>query len=761
MIGVDTTDVEAIAKFLPQLGIGRHKVKFNPQNLTGLTCLVQIGGHEVRTNHCYVQREGSIPVIQILDPASCRTEPINKFWIITGLRKALYIDQFGDVEATLETKIRPSLADVKYHLTRAGFQEGFVSLDLEVDITTHEITVFGVSYRILGNLISMSIPLSSENAPYWSEEEEAEIWLLIANLMSSPNPKVFQNFIFDTMYLRKYGIEAKGRIYDTMILNHWIEPELPKSLADLGRLWLTCDVWKGRDNWASNESLWLYNAKDAGYTLLILERQIERLKTENRIDFVENQLVPLSSEVLSVCSRGWNLDTNALGKVRTEFSTALVAVQQVLMAFTSDLLRPKVTYVERKGKPKIGVDYYRCVVSDSKRYERQELPEGLRKLTEIGVPVFEKKTEERTFNPLSPLHVKDILRSCGVIIPIKDGAESSNEDSLLKLIERKNVPLDVKDRFLKPLLDYRGLAKMISTYCDVLVDLDGVCRFSINIAGTVTSRFSSKQTPWETGFNAQNIPKSFRKVVIPFGQAGSNCIINLDFKQADPHMVAWLSGENEMLKILTDPKGDLHAHTASKIFGYDITQRPNYKESFERKLGKACNNGLNYGMQVNKFIETCRKQGLSLDNETAQKAYEGYFKAYPGIRKWQDSVRQQITQTRTLITPFGRKRYFFGYLDEKMINNALAYIPPTTVSDALNGLWLKFCQVNDDKNTTIIGQCHDSLTLEAPVTKVDEICSLLYALAKTVTFNVNGQTCNFPTDLEFGSNWGELKKWLP
>jgi len=753
VIGIDTYDENEISKFLPQLGIGRHKVAFNPRTLDNISVYVQIGGHDVRTNHCYVQHEGRVPVIQVLDPKTCYAEPINRFWIKCGLSKALYIDKHGDIETKINTTIRPNFEQVLSHFTLALGHP--VSVDLEIDMSTHEIIVVGFAYKIGDEVHAISIPFLNEGENYWTEAQEIEIWRFLAALLSDVGTtKIFQNFIFDTMYLARYGFTIRGKIYDTMIVNHWIDPELPKSLADLGRLYLTCDVWKGRDNWSSNESLWLYNAKDAGYTLLILERQIERLTKENRINFLEKQLVPLANEVLAICSRCWRLDAPNLASFRASLEAEAMVLRETLKTFASDLVRPKVTYIQRKGKPKPGIGYFRKL-PDSEGYERQALPEGLKQLKLLPFPLYEQKVEERPFNPLSPLHIKEVLRAVGVTIPLTKGAESSNENTLLKLLERKSVPQEIKDNFLSPLLEYRGLMKLISTYYDVALDQDGLCRFSINIAGTVTSRFSSKQTPWETGFNAQNIPKSFRKVVLPHNQ--DNVIINLDFKQADPHMVAWLSGEEQMLAILNDPKGDLHAHTASKIFGYDITKQEGYKDSFERKLGKACNNGLNYGMQVFKFIETCRKQGLTLDYDTATKAYDAYFKAYPLIRIWQETIRNQIIQTRTLTTPHGRRRFFYGHMNDKLINDALAYIPPTTVSDALNDLWLRFA--NYRTSAIIIGQCHDSLTFECPVTKVDETCLLLHNVAKTVTFKVKERICNFPIDLEVGPSWGQLTKW--
>jgi DNA polymerase I-like protein with 3'-5' exonuclease and polymerase domains len=225
-------------------------------------------------------------------------------------------------------------------------------------------------------------------------------------------------------------------------------------------------------------------------------------------------------------------------------------------------------------------------------------------------------------------------------------------------------------------------------------------------------------------------------------------------------MVAWLSGCDQMLKILTDPQGDLHAHTASGIFGFDITTLTDYKDSKERKLGKECNNGLNYGMQPKRFIESCRKKGLNLTPAEAQAAYVGYFNLYPAIKEWQDGIRVQINRTRCLETPFKRKRYFYGYINEKLYNDAFSYIPPTTVADALNVGWLRLEESRGTLQFEVLAQVHDSLVLQCPAEEVDATCQLMVQSYRGVRFDVGKyKDCCLPIDIEIGRSWGELKPW--
>lgn len=742
---------DEILKFLPQLGISRSQVAFNPPSTKQLTCLVSVGGSEVRNNHCYVQLEGGIPFIQCLDPATLAKEPQNRPFIFCALSTAIEIDRNGYTPPAVDILIRPTPEQMMAFAK--SFQEldldTKLSVDIECDHDTHEITVFGFAYQNAGTVHAISIPLLSEQLDYWPEEQETFVWKFVAHLLGTSNPKVFQNFIFDTMMLSYYGVQTRGRIYDTMIAAHLIDPELPKDLASLGRLYLTSEIWKGRDNWASNESLWNYNAKDAAYTLLILNNQMEKMEYDKTLQFFETQLVPLSSVVLQVCERGWVLDADALAAYKTQLNGKTRTLFENLQSFAKDLIRPKITYIARKGPVKAGAKYFiQSPSSDNqagKQYDPLEIPTGTKKLSELPYIVYEQKVEAREFNPLSHICIKDVLSALDIRIPVKDSRETVGELALLKIQEKHNLP------FLDDLMEYRGVAKMLSTYCEATPDFDGRYRFSIKIPGTVEARFSSAQTPWGTGFNSQNIPKdkAFRRLIVPLGsRGGDRYIVNMDFKQADPHMVAWLSGEKKMLEILRT--GDLHQYTADNIGG-------------SRQLGKNCNNGLNYGMQVGKFIETCAKQGLTLSFQEAQRAYNAYFKLYPGIRSWQNSVRQQIIQTRTLTTPFGRKRNFYGFLNEKMFNNALSYVPPTTVADALNAGWLIFDRARRERgiDADVLGQCHDSLMLQVVKADLDRVCELLIQSYAQVVFTVNGQQCNLPVSIEYGPSWGELSEWHP
>jgi DNA polymerase I-like protein with 3'-5' exonuclease and polymerase domains len=706
-------------------------------------------------------------MIQVLDPKTVYREPVNRTWICCGLDKARRIDTGESTEELVDLNITPTLEQVRAFTPG----EAMLAIDIECIMQTGELTCIGFAYRAGEKVETLTIPLMVGRYDYWSENDELVVWDKIAELLGSANPKLFQNFIFDTMMLSRLGIQTNGRIYDTMTLQHLISPELKKGLTELGRLYLMCDVWKDIKSWESNETLWKYNARDTFRTLLIHEKQQEALN-ENKRNLYENQLVPLSTEVLRMCERGWDVDFEVIKEMQTSYEAKASALFHDLRDFATDLIRPKITFKFCKQKIKDGATYCRGVGRPTKQkfkknskgeevlddvafssYQEVLLPEEIKSLKEVPYPVFEKVTTEVEFNPKSPDQVKDVLRGLGIKVPIRKGKECTDDLALKRLADKyPEYP------FFNNILEYRKTTKIVDTYCSVKVDPDKKLRFSITIPGTKGSRFSSNKTPWGTGLQAQNLPRNFRQIVTC---GKDELLLSADFKQADPHMVAWLSGCESMLKQLKE--GDLHCYTASFLYNKDVTKAMKK----ERQDGKMCNNAFNYGMQTKTYMNNARKKGRVMTWDEAQHHYETYHNIYPEVKKvWWAEVKEQILRTRTLTTPFGRDRYFYDHMSDeyslaKMMNQALSYVPQTHVSDALNKGNLIFLDAIGRLGIEChwIQQGHDGNVWVVKEKDLEDIIPILQDSYKSVIFNIKGRECCFPIDIEYGKNWMEMTEW--
>lgn len=792
-VGFDLNDIEVVTE----------------KNIKDCALIIEFGGKGVRPNHCYVKQwHGSNlalikPCIQVLDPSTVRTQPFNHYWIVRGLEKAKEIYTSGKIphkEPVLH--LRPKMCEIEEFIKKAS--STISAFDIECDIVTKEPTMFGIAYRDGDDIHAMCIPLleSIVHKPVnlWMPSDEAKIWKLIAGyLQNNKHGIVMQNFIFDTLIMSKKGVKASGPLHDTMIAQHLINPEMKKyrhmGLADIGRDHLFCSPWKGIKNFISTESVWKYNARDAGYTLQIFEKQQEKFDEEQK-QFYNSVLTPLAAEVLQMCERGWAIDHEFLNEATDWFSNKVKDLRSSLCDIAQDLIPAKITYTLRKGKfapeavyvkgigkPKSEKFSYNSkgektlqavTYSEYEEINHSELME-LKKLAEYPCPVLEKKVHTQIFNPGSHMQIKEVFRALGIKLSIKTNkttgktSETSDDASLKKLLDKQDC------EFAELLLEYRKNDTMLTRYCHLDLDDDNKVRFKITITGTVGSRFSSSKTDWGTGVNSQNLPKatigedkkSYRRLIVP--HLPDYLILNMDFKQADPHMVAWLSGCDTMLKILQDPKGDLHSHTASVLRGFDITTKPDFDKDTDRdrKIGKASNNGFNYGMHAKTFRGQCRKNGLKLSLAEAMAAYDAYHRAYPEVADcWYADVEAEIRRTRTITTPFGRKRTFYGRMTEdwewhKLFSEALSYVPQTHVADALNKgnlLFLEACRKNNLR-VDWLQQCHDSNMWQVHQDDLDAAAELMIECYNQVVFYIRGQECCFPIDIEYGPSWGDLKEW--
>lgn len=756
MILIRTPNSKQLEQYFSEAGVRSDQVIFNGPETPSTKVLVHVGGPGVDATHCYIQQHYKIPLISCLDPATVWQIPINKTYIILALQKARRIDN-GELPLTVENSQVQITTEVR-HLS--NFLDDIsddsriqISVDIESNVDTNELTCIGFGY----GYHAVVVPLEREGQNYWSEADEAQVWRLLARILAGSNPKVFQNFIFDTMMLSKQGISVNGEIKDTMTLAHLIQPELKKGLDNLGRLYLLCDVWKGISSYASNEVLWQYNGRDALYTLQILAEQERQLAGTDRLKLWEPLLVPLHRVVLDICQRGLTVDKAALAQLTEETGREVAQLTAELQAMAEGLLPPKVEFVPRNGSLKKLRDSGRLYVMGSHTYEPFVPPPELKMGKKHTSQVYERIEDDSPFNPASPDQVKSMIQALGITVPTVKGKQTTDELALKKLMSKHPIP------FFRVLLQHREKAKLFGTYCQMKLDSDEKLRFSITIPGTVEARFSSKQTPWGTGCNIQNIPKNFRHIILP--SSPDNIILNVDFKQADPHMVAWMAGETKMLEIM-DSGGDLHSFTASAIVGYDITKKKGYDKdtSMERKLGKACNNGLNYGMGAERFMNMVFKDmNMVLTKDEAYKAIAAYFELYPGIKQWHRTTEANVYKTRMLHTPLGRTRYFYGPLTYQLVQAALAYVPPSTVADVLNIGWLAFLRKCKESGllVTSLMQCHDSLTFEVHKEDLDAAAALLIQCTEGVKFEVNGIERHFDADISYGNNWRDLKSWKP
>jgi DNA polymerase I-like protein with 3'-5' exonuclease and polymerase domains len=135
--------------------------------------------------------------------------------------------------------------------------------------------------------------------------------------------------------------------------------------------------------------------------------------------------------------------------------------------------------------------------------------------------------------------------------------------------------------------------------------------------------------------------------------------------------------------------------------------------------------------------------------------------------RWQRETEETVVKTRKLTTPFGRIRKFYGrrfrdyqtgQLDPTFVDEALNYVPQSTVADVVNEAWLRLLDSKEKFIGRVIQQCHDSLLLQTPIGDLDETIAQIDKAFDSVVFEISGRKCCIPHDVQVGANWRDMKK---
>lgn len=243
-------------------------------------------------------------------------------------------------------------------------------------------------------------------------------------------------------------------------------------------------------------------------------------------------------------------------------------------------------------------------------------------------------------------------------------------------------------------------------------------------------------------------------------------LVNCDLNQAESWLVAGLSGSKNMMTALL--ANILHEQTASAI--YEKSMELVTKD--ERYTGKRVNHASGYRMSPERFTQVYNKDSpIPISTKQARQYSIAWHNLYPEIKNfWWPDIEEQLNKTRTLTTPYGRKRMFFQAWGNELFKEATAYTPQSTVADHFNGLThpdlgivgglLAFKRQVVDKSNgeiRIINQSHDSALLELPHRIASDIALSFMSLLRR-PIPINGELVTIPVDAEIGERWGELEK---
>lgn len=389
--------------------------------------------------------------------------------------------------------------------------------------------------------------------------------------------KVGQNLKYDINVLSTYGVEVKGKLFDTMIAHYLIQPDMRHNMDLLAEAYL-------------------------GYKPVSIETLIGKKgkKQLSMRDIPQEKIVDYACE-----------DADITLQLKNEFEPKMNETLKKLMDEIETPLIPVLSAMEKEG---IKLD-----VPALKTFS-EELEKSIIELT---AQITEIAGEE--FNIDSPKQLGVVLFENMKIVEkakkTKTGQYSTSEDVLSKMVNKHDIiPL---------ILEYRSLKKLKSTYVDALPELvnaeDGKIHTSYMQTVAATGRLSSNNP------NLQNIPirtekgREIRKAFIP--RNSDFTLLAADYSQIELRIIAALSEDENMQEAFIKGE-DIHTATAAKVFGV----KPDQVDREMRSKAKAVNFGIIYGVSAFGL-----SQNLNISRGEAKEIIDTYFEKYPKLKAYMDN----------------------------------------------------------------------------------------------------------------------------
>ncbi|MFT4031722.1 MAG: DNA polymerase I [Siphonobacter sp.] len=411
--------------------------------------------------------------------------------------------------------------------------------------------------------------------------------------------KIAQNIKYDLTILGHYGIQVKGKLYDTMLAHYLIEPEKRHNMDIMAETYLNYTpvaieelIGKKGKNQLNMRDVELekikeYAAEDADITLQLQEK-LQPVLAENPklVSLFEEVEMPLAIVLAEVESEGVRLDVGFLRELSHQLDIDLRDTQQ-------------------------------------KTWELAGQEFNISSPKQLGEILFEKLK-------LDPKAKKT-----------KTGQYMTGEEVL--------TTLESKHEIVRNILDFRELLKLKSTYVDALPALisprTGRLHTSFNQAVTATGRLSSNNP------NLQNIPirtqrgREIRKAFI--ARDDDHVILSADYSQIELRIMAAFSGDESMMDAFN--RGlDVHAATASKVFNVSLDQvTPDM-----RRKAKTVNFGIIYGVSAFGL-----SQQVDVSRTEAKELIDNYFREFPAVKTYMDASIAKVRETGFAETILGRRRY--------------------------------------------------------------------------------------------------------
>ncbi len=302
--------------------------------------------------------------------------------------------------------------------------------------------------------------------------------------------------------------------------------------------------------------------------------------------------------------------------------------------------------------------------------------------------------------------------------------------------------------FIKPLLEYKKLDKLLSTYGQPL--LDKICPVTKRLHGSFTLGYTATGRLSSRSPNLQNLPRDTD--IRGIFKAAEGCVlVGADYSQIELRVAALLSQDRNMLKAYKEGI-DLHSYLASKISGTRIESVT--KE--QRQLSKAINFGLLFGLGAKGLVEYAQwNYGVTLTLDEAYNHVRTFFDTFSGYSVWQQKTRDKANNSLQIATVMGKLRKLTA---KRVFTCSVNHPVQGTAAEIVINALCRLRRHNNTASIKTINCVHDELLLECPKEYEREARKLLSDSMKQAMVKVfPGASLNKLVDVKSGPTWAAIK----
>lgn len=646
-------------------------------------------------------------VIPCIHPAAILREWSWRAITLNDLRRARrYLESRELTRPSWRFITQPSFEQVREKLSwlHDSLETGQTSwLDFDLETRLGHISCVGISWT-KEDAICIPFISSGRREGYWNAEEETWIVWMLQKISCHKNARVrWQNGLYDAQYTYRHWHFVPRGYQDTMISQHALFSDLPKSLAFIASMY--CDYyvyWKdeGKDfntGGRDEKKGWIYNCEDCVYTREggeVLQQTAKAMELD-RVDQFQNAMF---YPALRAMLKGVRVIEENADQLAQEIQEQI----SIRESFLHNVLGHGVNY---KSSKQMQALFY----------------------TDLAQPAIMSRAKKG-----KPAHI------------------TCDDEALVKIATRE--PL------MKPLVnaiaDSRTLSKFLGEVVLAKRDTDGRIRCSYNIGGSAsgksapkTYRMSSSKSAFDSGLNLQNIPSEKSKSVgkslqrghiamfgdpyhFPnmrslFGPDPGKMFFDMDLDRADLQVMAW-DADEPVLKELLKRNVDTHLFYTYILDDQEpppldelVETHPKYPDhrgprKHKREFTKVFCHATDY-LAKERTVATATGRSVH-EIGKAQKKYLGLCS---GIKTWQDRIIEQVRKFRFVENKFGYRYYIFDRIDDQVMPEAVAWIPQSTVSIVINKIWMSLFQdapeaewdLSMDHLWELLGSSHEIETL--------------------------------------------------